>query len=105
LVVAGQGGFRRITQGLSEPAFRERHGEEASCRQLLVELRWRDGLVCPVCDGRSFCALRTRQVFQCNRCKKQISLTAGTVFENTIDGTAIDPVPQGRELLAREGCR
>jgi transposase-like protein len=81
--VAGQGGLRRITQGLSEPAFQERFGDEASCRQALFELRWRDGLVCPVCDGRSFCALRTRQVFQCNRCKKQISLTAGTVFENT----------------------
>jgi transposase-like protein len=82
--VAGQGGFRRITRGLSEPAFRERYGDEASCRQALVELRWgHHGPVCPVCDGRSFCALRTRQLFQCNRCKKQLSLTAGTVFENT----------------------
>jgi transposase-like protein len=82
-LVAGEGGFRRITQGLSEPAFRERYGDEASCRQVLFELRWRDGLVCPVCEGRSFCALRTRQVFQCNRCKKQLRLTAGTVFDNT----------------------
>lgn len=81
--MAGQGGFRRITQGLSETAFREFYGDEASCRQMLFELRWRDGLVCPLCDGRSFCALRTRQVFQCNRCKKQLRLTAGTVFDNT----------------------
>ena len=81
--MAGEDTFRRITAGLSEPAFRERYGDEASCRQVLFELRWRDGLVCPVCDGRSFCALRTWQVFQCNRCKKQLRLTAGTVFDNT----------------------
>jgi transposase-like protein len=82
-LVTGEGGFRRSTQGLSEPAFREGYGDEASCRQVLFELRWRDGLVCPVCEGRSCCALRTRQVFQCNRCKKQLRLTAGTVFDNT----------------------
>jgi transposase-like protein len=70
-------------RGLSEPSFRERFGDEATCRQALFELRWRDGLICPACGGRSFCALRTRQVFQCNRCKKQLRLTAGTVFDNT----------------------
>jgi transposase-like protein len=68
---------------LSEPSFRARFGDEATCRQALFELRWRDGLICPACGGRSFCALRTRQVFQCNRCKKQLRLTAGTVFDNT----------------------
>jgi transposase-like protein len=81
--MAGESRFRRITHGLSEPAFRERYGDEAGCRQVLFELRWRDGLVCPACGSRSFCALRTRQVFQCNRCKKQLRLTAGTVFDNT----------------------
>jgi transposase-like protein len=81
--VAGKGGLRRIMRGLSEPSFRERFGDEATCRQALFELRWRDGLICPACGGGSFCALRTRQVFQCNRCKKQLRLTAGTVFDNT----------------------
>ena len=57
--------------------------DEDACREALFELRWRDGLVCPACGNRGFCALRTRQVFQCNRCKKQLRLTAGTVFENT----------------------
>ena len=82
-MVVGEGGFRRTVRGLSEAAFRERFGDEASCRQALFELRWRDGIVCPACGGRSFCALQTRQVFQCNRCKKQLRLTAGTVFDNT----------------------
>jgi len=82
-MVAGVSGLRRTVRGLSEPAFRTRFGNEEICREALFELRWRDGLICRACGGRSFCALRTRQVFQCNRCKKQLRLTAGTVFENT----------------------
>src|SRR3954454_15710591 len=76
-------GLRRAMQGLSEAAFRERFGTEEACRTALFEMRWREGLACPACGGRSFCELRTRKVFQCNRCKKQLSLTAGTVFQDT----------------------
>jgi transposase-like protein len=32
---------------------------------------------------RGFWALKTRKVFQCDRCKKQLSLTAGTVFQDS----------------------
>jgi len=46
-------------------------------------MRWHEGLACPACGGRSFCELRARKVFQCNRCKRQVSLTAGTVFQDT----------------------
>src|SRR3954465_13007319 len=76
-------GSRRAMRGLSEAAFRERFGTEAACREALFATRWREGLTCPACGHRGFCALRTRKVFQCNRCKKQLSLTAGTVFQDT----------------------
>src|SRR3978361_2340154 len=46
-------------------------------------MRWREGLTCPACGGRGFCELKARKVFQCNRCKKQLRLTAGTVFQDT----------------------
>jgi transposase-like protein len=75
--------LRRAVKGLSEAAFRERFGTEEACRQTLFEMRWREGLTCPGCGGSSFCQLRTRQLFQCNRCKKQVRLTAGTVFQDT----------------------
>lgn len=81
--MAGKGGLRRILRGLSEPSFRARFGEEATCRQAPFALRRRDGLIRPACGGRSFRALGTRQVFPCDRCKKQLRLTAGTVFDNT----------------------
>src|SRR4051794_36665750 len=104
-------GLRRAMRGLSEAAFRERFGTEAACREALFATRWREGLggagfrgrfgpgggcrgalfaprwreglTCPACGHRGFCALRTRKVFQCDRCKKQLSLTAGTVFQDT----------------------
>jgi hypothetical protein len=76
-------GLRRAVRGLSEAAFRERFGTEAACREALFAMRWREGLTCPACGHRGFCALTTREVFQRNRCKKQLSLTAGTVFQDT----------------------
>src|SRR3954470_10120697 len=81
--MAAADGLRRAVRGLSEAAFRERFGTEAAGREALFAMRWREGLACPACGHRGFCALKTRKVFQCNRCKKQLSLTAGTVFQDT----------------------
>src|ERR671929_1407489 len=76
-------GLRRSIKGLSEVEFRERFGTEEACRQALFDLRWREGLTCPACGHRGFCRLKTRALFQCNRCKRQVRLTAGTVFQDT----------------------
>src|SRR3954471_14876050 len=81
--MASAEGLRRAVRGLSEAVLRERFGPGASCCEALFAMRWREGLACPACGHRGFCALRTRKVFQCNRCKKQVSLTAGTVFQDT----------------------
>src|SRR5919202_6163233 len=75
-------GLRRATRGLSETESRERFGTEEACREALSGMRWRDGLTCPTRGGRGFCELKARKVFQCNRCKKQVRLTAGTVFQD-----------------------
>src|SRR5829696_1180462 len=76
-------GLRRSVKGLSEAELRERFGTEEACREALFDVRWREGLTCPACGGRSFCQLKSRQLVQCNRCKKQLRLTAGTVFQDT----------------------
>src|SRR4051795_11107763 len=70
-------------KGLSEAAFRERFGSEEACREALYGMRWREGLACPACGGRSLCELRTRRLFQRNRCRRQMRLTAGTVLQDT----------------------
>ena len=70
-------------RGLSDEAFREAFGTEEQCRAALVRLRWPDGFLCPCCGHREHCVLAGRGLYQCNRCKKQTSPTAGTIFHAT----------------------
>jgi transposase-like protein len=114
--MASAEGSRRAVRGLSEVEFRERFGTGEACRKALFAMRWREGLTCPACGHRGFRALTTRKVFQCNRCKKQVSLTAGTVFQDTklplvIWFAAVYQLTQGKggissiELARRLGVR
>ncbi len=70
-------------RGLTDEAFREAFGAEEQCRSALSRLRWPDGFVCPCCGHRGHCVLAGRSLYQCNRCKKQTSSTAGTIFHAT----------------------
>ena len=78
-----EGGLRRRVKGLSEAEFRQRYGTEAQCRAALFQLRWGKGWACPGCGHGGYAALKGRAVYQCNRCKRQVGLTAGTVFHWT----------------------
>jgi Transposase zinc-ribbon domain len=92
-------------RGLSEAQFREAYGSEAQCRAVVERLRWPKGFVGPLCGGCEGKWLSTRPKVQCRACRHQVSLTAGTIFHATIDSNTVNPVPQGREPMAREGCR
>jgi ribosomal protein L37AE/L43A len=70
-------------KGLSEAGFRARYGTEERCRAALFELRWPQGFACPACGHGGHAALTSRKILQCNRCKHQASLTAGTIFHST----------------------
>ena len=70
-------------RGLSDEAFREAFGTKEQCRAALLRLRWPDGFLCPCCGHRGHCVLAGRGLYQCNRCKKQTSPTAGTIFHAT----------------------
>ena len=76
-------GLRRRIKGLSEAEFRQRFGTEAQCRAALFQLRWGKGWACPGCAHGGYAELKGRAVYQCNRCKRQVGLTAGTVFHWT----------------------
>ena len=70
-------------RGLNEEAFRKAFCTAEQCRAALVWLRWPDGFVCPSCGHRGHCVLAGRGLYQCNRCKRQTSPTAGTIFHST----------------------
>jgi transposase-like protein len=62
--------------------FESRFCSEEACLEYLIQMRWPDGFVCPVCNGRK--AWQTgRMLFHCSQCGRQVSATAGTVFQGT----------------------
>lgn len=81
--MSGSGNLRRLAKGLSEPAFQERYGTDGQCREALFAMRWGRGWRCEGCGHERHAALKQRAVLQCNRCKRQVSLTAGTIFHST----------------------
>ena len=58
-----------------------RFSAEADCRAYLFALRWPQGLVCPVCRGRGL-AIR-RNLWRCDNCRRETSVTAGTIFQDS----------------------
>ena len=55
---------------------------EEDCVKYLEWIRWSDGFVCPKCEGTK--AWHTaRGLWQCQVCQRQVSVTAGTVFEDS----------------------
>jgi transposase-like protein len=72
----------QFQKGMSEDEFDALYGTEALCHDALVRWRWPDGFECPDCGGRGHCIVMrgTRPLYQCNACRKQTSVKAGTVF-------------------------
>lgn len=67
---------------LTLPELEERFSSEDSCRSYLFQLRWPDGFSCPRCGGAKAWPLK-RGPFQCAGCALQVSVTAGTIFQDT----------------------
>lgn len=62
--------------------FDERFGTDEACREYLERLRWPEGFVCPRCQHRkAWRDGRGRQM--CARCLYPVSVTAGTIFQDT----------------------
>ncbi|MCK2094616.1 MULTISPECIES: IS1595 family transposase [Pseudomonadota] len=69
--------------GLSLTDFLKRYGTEEQCREAVFKLRWPTGFNCPACGHKGACCQLARQLYQCNRCHHQASLTARTIFDST----------------------
>ena len=73
----------QFQKGQSLPEFLELYGTVAQCEQAVLAAGRPQGFLCPSCGYHKSCRLRQRKLFQCIRCKQQVSLTAGTLFDNT----------------------
>jgi len=59
-----------------------RFGDEAACRAYLFSLRWPAGFRCPHCQGQTAWAM-TGNRWLCAGCRGQVSVTAGTIFQDS----------------------
>jgi len=61
----------------------DRFGDEDACRAYLEELRWPNGVACPRCGCESVSRVEKRHKYDCNSCRYQFSVTAGTLFHDS----------------------
>ncbi len=73
-------GVNGMESVLSLYEFLQRFPSEEECFQHLVEKRWPNGFRCPKCGNDAAYFIEKHRRFQCTRCRRQTSVTAGTVF-------------------------
>jgi transposase-like protein len=59
-----------------------RFATDESCWEYLRALRWPEGFVCPRCGGNKSWKM-VRSLLLCSTCRRQTSVTAGTIFQDT----------------------
>jgi transposase-like protein len=63
--------------------FQRRFSSEEACLQAIFDARWPHGFVCPKCGHDDGYRLSKRRAIQCAACRRQTSVTAGTLFHKT----------------------
>ena len=61
----------------------DKFGTDDKCRATLEHLRWPEGVTCPECQSKKISRISTRNVFDCDSCRYQFSVTVGTIFNDT----------------------
>src|SRR5512144_1608651 len=68
----------------TEAEFRTRFVDERRCREYLARLKWPEGFRCAHCgDGAAYFLPSKRVVYECIGCRRQVSVIAGTIFEQS----------------------
>jgi len=70
----------QFQRSMSLVDFVAKYGTQSQCEAALFAWRWPTGFQCPACGHEAYCVLRGRRLFQCNACRQQTSVTAGSVF-------------------------
>lgn len=61
--------------------FQDAFPTDRACFEYLCLVKWPEGFVCPHCKGREAWKQK-RHLLRCKNCRKDISVTAGTVFQD-----------------------
>lgn len=60
--------------------FQERFPNDDACYEYLVELKWKNGFICPHCGHTHYCKSKRKYDRQCTKCRRAISPTSQTLF-------------------------
>ena len=65
--------------------FQKHFNTDEKCRYFLAQQRWGDTPACPFCASTKVKSIKGGKRYQCNEkgCRKQFSVTVGTIYENT----------------------
>lgn len=67
---------------ISLGTYMKQFSTEAECREYLARIRWKNGYICPKCGSHHAYQLKNK-LYQCAKCRHQVSITAGTVLHKT----------------------
>lgn len=73
----------QFQKGLSIPEFISLYGTNELCQKALEKVRWPKGFMCSECGNTSYCYIKSRKYYQCNRCHDQTSVTRNTIFHSS----------------------
>lgn len=62
--------------------FVKQFSTEEQCREYLFQLKWPNGFECPKCKNKDYGIVGEKQ-YWCSSCKYKVSVTAGTIFQDT----------------------
>ncbi len=63
--------------------FQKEFSTEEHCANYLAHKRWKNGFVCSKCKHDTYYYIQTRQLYECQACHYQTSVTAGTLLHKT----------------------
>lgn len=72
--------MEKMFEGLSIYDFQRQFGDDKSCINALVNLKWPNGYKCRYCDYGNYCKTKRYGERRCCSCKKPESATAQTLF-------------------------
>ena len=79
----GLGGLGMPRTDVNLVSLIEQFGSEDRCRAYLEALRWPDDVKCPRCESDKISQIVKRNQFDCDNCRYQFSVTAGTIFNDS----------------------